>query len=49
MFSPENLKAWDRTTIAGGFDPSMNLKLPQKVRQAGQVVLDQGLRGRAAF
>ena len=40
MFSSENVKAWDRTTIGVGFDPSMNLTLPVKARKAGQVALD---------
>ncbi|HEY6922179.1 MAG TPA: TolC family protein [Steroidobacteraceae bacterium] len=40
LFSAENLKAWDRTTLGVGFDPSMNLTLPVKARKAGQVALD---------
>jgi cobalt-zinc-cadmium efflux system outer membrane protein len=32
MFSPGNMKAWDRTTIGAGFDSSMNLSLPVKTR-----------------
>jgi len=40
MFSSENVKAWDRTTVGVGFDPSMNLTLPVKARKAGQVALD---------
>jgi outer membrane protein TolC len=40
MFSPANMKAWDRTTIGAGFDPSMNLSLPIKTRTAGKVALD---------
>jgi outer membrane protein TolC len=40
MFSAENVKAWDRTTVGVGFDPSMNLTLPVKARKAGQVALD---------
>lgn len=40
MFSPENMKAWDRTTIGVGFDPSMNLSLPIKVEKAGEVALE---------
>ncbi|WP_428940518.1 TolC family protein [Fontivita pretiosa] len=39
MFSDENMKAWDRTTISGGFDPSMTLSLPNKVARAGRVSL----------
>lgn len=40
MFSPENIKAWDRTTIGLGFDPSMNVSLPIKVQTAGLVALE---------
>ena len=40
MFSPENVKAWNRTTIGVGFDPSMNLSLPMKARAGGKVALD---------
>ena len=40
MFSAENIKAWDRTTIGVGFDPSMNLSLPIKVQTAGAVALE---------
>jgi outer membrane protein TolC len=39
MFSDENMKAWDRTTISAGFDPSMTLSLPNKVARAGRVSL----------
>jgi outer membrane protein TolC len=41
MFSKENLKAWNRTTISAGFDPSMTLRLPQKVQQAAKAALAQ--------
>lgn len=40
MFSPENMKAWNRMTISGGFDPSMNLSLPVKAETAGKVALE---------
>jgi outer membrane protein, heavy metal efflux system len=40
MFSSENVKAWDRTTLGVGFDPSMNLSLPIKARAGGKVALD---------
>ncbi len=40
LFSPGNMKAWDRTTMGAGFDPSMNLSLPVKTRSAGKVALD---------
>lgn len=39
MFSSGNMKAWDRSTIGVGFDPSMNLQLPIKAQQAGKVAL----------
>jgi outer membrane protein TolC len=41
MFSKEKMKAWDRTTISGGFDPAMSLQLPFKVQQAGKVALEE--------
>jgi outer membrane protein TolC len=40
LFSSENVKAWDRTTLGVGFDPSMNLSLPVKARTAGKAALD---------
>ncbi|HEV2548827.1 MAG TPA: TolC family protein [Stellaceae bacterium] len=40
MFSPENIKAWNRTTISAGFDPSMTLSLPVKTQAAGKVALE---------
>ncbi|MFL9500393.1 MULTISPECIES: TolC family protein [Rhodopseudomonas] len=40
MFSAEKLKAWDRTTVGVGFDPSMNLSLPIKVQTAAEVALE---------
>ena len=52
MFSAEKIKTWDRQTVAVGFDPAMNLKLPQKVQQSGKVAFDQaqaaGLRFESA-
>ena len=39
MFSSGNMKAWDRSTLGLGFDPSMNLEWPIKTAQAGQVAL----------
>ena len=49
MFSPGNMKTWDRTTIGAGFDPSMNLSLPVKTRAAGKVALDQVKEARERF
>lgn len=40
MFSRENIKAWNRTTISGGFDPSVVLSLPVKTQAAGEVALE---------
>lgn len=40
MFSGENIKAWNRTTISGGFDPSVPLSLPVKTETAGKVALE---------
>ena len=37
MFSDESLKAWDRTTLSAGFDPSQSLLLPNKVYQDAKV------------
>jgi outer membrane protein TolC len=39
LFSGENLKAWDRTTIAVGPDPMQNLAFPTKVLTAGRAAL----------
>lgn len=41
LFSGDNMKAWDRTTVNVGFDPMQMLSLPVKVRQAGRVALDE--------
>lgn len=49
MFSKEKIKAWDRTTLSAGADPSMNLKLPQQVRQSGQAALDAARNAAAKF
>jgi outer membrane protein, heavy metal efflux system len=40
MFSSDNIKAWNRTTITAGFDPAMDLSLPIKARAAGKVALE---------
>lgn len=40
MFSSENIKSWDRTTITAGFDPAMDLSLPIKARAGGKVALE---------
>ena len=41
MFSGENLKGWNRTTLTGGFDGMENLSFPTKVMQAGKIALDE--------
>ncbi len=52
LFSAGNVKSWDRTSISGGFDPSVPLRLPVKVQAAGKVALETareaGERFRAA-
>jgi outer membrane protein, heavy metal efflux system len=52
MFSGGRMKAWDRTTLSAGFDPSMTLRLPEKTRQAARVALAEaqaaGMRLQAA-
>jgi outer membrane protein TolC len=40
MFSPANMKAWNRMTLTGGFDPGVNLELPIKPETAGKVALE---------
>jgi outer membrane protein TolC len=41
LFSSENMKAWDRTTLGVGFDPAMSLQWPTKVQAAARVALDE--------
>lgn len=52
LFSPGNMKAWNRTTIGAGFAPSVTLSPPIKTRTAGKIALDEaraaGDRFRAA-
>jgi outer membrane protein TolC len=40
LLGPGGMKAWNRTTIGGGFDPSVPLVLPIKTQAAGKVALD---------
>ena len=40
LFSSDNIKTWNRTTITAGFDPALNLSLPIKARAAGKVALE---------
>jgi outer membrane protein, heavy metal efflux system len=49
MFSPEQMKFWDRTTIGVGFDPSVNLSLPIKVQTAGQIALEAARQAAEKF
>jgi len=39
MFSDGSMKAWDRSTVSFGFDPSESLQLPVKTRKAAEVAL----------
>jgi outer membrane protein TolC len=39
MFSADNMKAWDRTTVTVGPDPMENLAFPTKTYQAAKVAL----------
>jgi outer membrane protein, heavy metal efflux system len=41
MFSPGNMKAWDRTTLSVQPDPMQNLSFPTKVFAAARVALDE--------
>jgi cobalt-zinc-cadmium efflux system outer membrane protein len=41
MFSPGNMKAWDRTTLSVQPDPMQNLSFPTKVYAAARVALDE--------
>lgn len=51
LFSRERIKTFDRGTIIGGSDPSLNTSLPMKVAQAAKVALEEakakGLRFQA--
>ena len=49
MFSGDRLKAWDRTTIGVGFDPSKSLSFPTKVMQAGKIALDEAIAAGEKF
>jgi cobalt-zinc-cadmium efflux system outer membrane protein len=40
LFSSDNIKTWNRTTITAGFDPAVDLSLPIKARAAGKVALE---------
>ncbi len=52
MFSSENVKAWDRTTLGITNDPMTNIPFPSKVAAAGEIALEAaraaGLRFEAA-
>jgi outer membrane protein TolC len=52
MFSGDQIKGWDRTTVTAGFDPSVNLSLPNKVAVGAKAAYDAaqaaGFRFRAA-
>lgn len=48
MFSSEKLKAWDRSTISGGFVNNA-LTFPTKVAKAGEVALEEARRAGEKF
>jgi cobalt-zinc-cadmium efflux system outer membrane protein len=52
LLSGDGMKGWDRTTVDIGFDSMLNLSLPGKVREAGEVAFSEaraaGERFRAA-
>lgn len=41
LFSGDNLKGWDRTTLTFGFDPMQNLSFPTKILAAGRVAFEE--------
>lgn len=41
LFSGDNLKGWDRTSLSLGFDPMQNLSFPTKVLAAGRIAYDE--------
>jgi len=49
LFSSENMKAWDRTTLVAGTDSMQNLALPPKVMAAGRVALADAQAAGARF
>jgi len=49
MFSDDNLKAWDRTTIRVGFDPMQNLSFPTKAMASGRQALEDARAVGARF
>lgn len=49
MFSDENLKAWDRTTLSVGFDPMQNLSFPTKAMASGRQALEDARAAGESF
>ncbi|MCC7146114.1 MAG: TolC family protein [Phycisphaeraceae bacterium] len=49
MFSKENLKSWNRTTLSVGVDPSLMLQWPGKAAKAGQIALAETRAAAARF
>ncbi|CAG0987991.1 hypothetical protein PHYC_02131 [Phycisphaerales bacterium] len=49
MFSGGDMKTFDKTTFRAGFDPSMNLSLPVKVRQEAEMALSEAKMAAAQF
>lgn len=41
LFSGERMKAWDRATLAIGFNPMQNLAFPNKVSTAGRIAFSE--------
>ena len=49
LFSGENMKSWDRTTLGVQFDPSNNLELPVKTSRRGRMALANARAAAARF
>lgn len=49
MFDSSRMKTFNRTTVSAGFDPSMPLKMPYKVAQAGKVAFDAAVSAGEKF
>jgi cobalt-zinc-cadmium efflux system outer membrane protein len=49
MFSDENLKAWNRTTLRIGFDPMQNFSFPTKAMASGRQALEEARAAGARF
>ena len=49
LFSGENMKSWDRTTLGVQFDPSRNLEMPVKTSRRGKIALANARAAAAKF